>query len=450
MKMLNKGLTWIMTLMMALSLATFSSCIESNDDCPAVEEEKPVYISFTIITYSAKQSRAEDDNCYDDLIGTAPEDYLNVHDIRFLIFDFDGNFISDVTPKCEVSLRDNSVSPIYQVSARLDEPYFVEKVNDPDYNETLKFYILAVGNYSDWGVTFPPLQEGLTMEELFNNGVVMTNKPNAVNMLIANSDSPDAMRFPMVGLQGYSITKNAMLGGTVNSPVNISSGTRGGTLSMLRAVAKIEVIDKINIGENEVFTNEDTADPLRIDKVELNGFNNAGSMLPAFDQWPQIVTGTQSIACHQTAQVDSPTVPATVEYMVPPVLNEDNSFGPSQGLSDYIMDLAYDQLATARRDDQCPVYSCYVFEYSRALLSAGTQQPYVRITTKGSQSLEQPMESLVLPMRLADYEVNPPVNLPFLLRNHIYRYEIVGINQDISVNWTVCPMDNVPANIEFN
>lgn len=37
-----------------------------------------------------------------------------------------------------------------------------------------------------------------------------------------------------------------------------------------------------------------------------------------------------------------------------------------------------------------------------------------------------------------------------LLRNYIYRFEISGVNQDFTLNWTVCPMDEASTSIGFN
>lgn len=57
----------------------------------------------------------------------------------------------------------------------------------------------------------------------------------------------------------------------------------------------------------------------------------------------------------------------------------------------------------------------------------------------------------VFPVKLAEYEDGHAKEyLDALMRNHIYRFEITSIQREITVNWTVCPMDKASADITFN
>lgn len=61
--------------------------------------------------------------------------------------------------------------------------------------------------------------------------------------------------------------------------------------------------------------------------------------------------------------------------------------------------------------------------------------PYIRVT----------IGTNVLPMRLATYKDGvAETELPYMLRNHIYRFEITKIHlgSELTVNWTVCDMDD--------
>lgn len=433
---------WVGVVLASVCLSVLpASCIEDYDECPPVGGEGPFHLRFTILTKNVPGSRAAD--IAGEEIGTAPENFLDVNDVRFLIFDDAQSFIADVTPSASV-IASNADFTIYDVKAKFDDPYFVDKVNSGSPTP-IEFYIFVLANLSDWGITLPPLQKGIPLDDLFTETGPMTVLPDAAKLLNAVSGTGERQLFPMAGLQKFTISPNALLNTSESEPWNLSNGPLGKDVNLLRALAKIEVVDRINIEEGAQFTAEDAENPLRVQSVEFDGYMSRGSLIPAKNQWNREST-------FETQQVIAPSVPTGAEYVLPPVLNADNTFGPTAGFADYAVALAYDERATALRQDKCPVYSCYVFEYSQTAIPTvpATQQPYCRVTTKGDATADPVMESLLLPLRVADYSVNPPSNVPYLLRNHIYRYEVVAIHQDIMVNWTVCPMDEAEVNIEFN
>ena len=186
--------------------------------------------------------------------------------------------------------------------------------------------------------------------------------------------------------------------------------------------------------------------------MELDGFMNRGNLIPSESQW-----NTNGV--FETQQVAVSSVPESAVYMTPPALNPDNSIDNSH-THDYILDFVEDEYARGLRRDKCPVFSGYVYEYSRfSSQMAGVEtshMPYFRVTTRGHTdpaSGEVLAESMVLPVRMAKYtngEATPQDNLDALLRNHIYRFEISGIGQEMTVKWTVCDMDRAYSEIEFN
>ena len=120
-------------------------------------------------------------------------------------------------------------------------------------------------------------------------------------------------------------------------------------------------------------------------------------------------------------------------------------------VADYQLQFEYDQRATQEREDKCPVYSCYVYEFNSNRLNYGTmQRPYCLVTTAGGTLDGVTYQPITMPMRITQYLGETATEPSILLRNHIYRFEIVGLHQDIQVNWTVCPMTNIPVNIDFN
>ena len=76
-------------------------------------------------------------------------------------------------------------------------------------------------------------------------------------------------------------------------------------IDMLRALAKIEVIDKIDLPDGY----DPTIDRIEIEKVELVGLYNTGRLLP---DWPDYVT----------EQVTTPTLPAANQYLEPLAYSE--------------------------------------------------------------------------------------------------------------------------------
>ena len=64
------------------------------------------------------------------------------------------------------------------------------------------------------------------------------------------------------------------------------------------------------------------------------------------------------------------------------------------------IDMAYDSDAQNAREYKEPVWSAYVYEFSNPAEGITvTQNPYIRITTKGDGTTE----SLVLPFRMGTY-----------------------------------------------
>ncbi len=429
--------------MLTALLTALSSCSGDSGSSPLPEEaDGPFQISFRIVTRTVgSTSRAAD--IAGDEKGFTYENYLDVNDLRYILFDKDQNFISDITPKAEIASVNDDYT-IYEVRAKLDEPYFVDNING-----FIDFYILILANYSGWDISFPPLQAGTSLQDLFTATQPMSPLPVTAMLMKAATDDTARQLFPMAGLQYFHINGLNLLNTTADQPYDLSDvNFNGKDINMLRALTKIEIIDRINISEAEgyVFSQEDAKSPLRIQSAEIDGYFSEGLLLPALDIWKRNVTYPE------TQQVNAPTLATASIYAVPPTLNADNEYAEGADFSGCSLDFAYDPAATAARQDKCPVYSCYLYEYS--LASIGTRQaPYFRVTTKGSEADADPhYDSLTLPFRMttttAEGNVIP---LPALLRNHIYRYEITGISQQVEFKWTVCPMDiPAPIGITFN
>lgn len=435
-RILNHKWTTLLLMMIALSVSSLQSCINEKMDCPpdVPENEDGIHLRFTIMTKTDGRTRAAD--IVGDQEGSGYENYLDINDIRYLIFDNNQRFITDITPDAK-TVAANSAYTVYNVEAKISDQYFYDNLTG-----YVDFYILALANHSGWGISIPELKRGDNIQTLFSNGLVMTETPVTSRLQAALSDG--GQKFPMSGLQHFRVPGNMLMTSASGSPYDLSLAT-GKDLNMLRALAKIEIIDKINIADGAVFNeatdNQGLNGRLRIDKVEINGFMTGGSLLPAYTQWNRN-------SVFETQQVVAPTIPTSARYVLPPVLDADNNFGPNDGLSGYIIDFIEDDYARSLRQDKCPVFSGYIYEYLKTSdQMAGvpvTQQPYFRVTTRGYTTPEGVVEaeSLVLPVRMAQYtngSATSADNLPQLLRNHIYRFEIAGIGSNLELVVTVCP-----------
>lgn len=444
------------------------SCVTDNEDCQA--HESPVMaISFNIVTRGddgeiathTKGSITRAADIEGDIEGSGVENMLNIenNDLRYLIFDRNRQFLMDITPESTTTAIEDSNYKLYEVTAHIPkDEYF-----DMNIDGMVDFYILAIANYKDWGVDNFSIARNTTIEDFLSNtsGLVMTETPNN-RVLLRQEDYeyyPGGKFFPMAGLQKFSIPGNMLKLSSTYHPYDISSNGR--EINMLRAIAKIEVIDKINVREvydpavDGIYFYGGNDDPagqnswLRIGKVEINGFMNQGSLIPSISQWI-------NSDADETQQVKDPTIPSSAQYILPtdfPDGATDIQVTPGAQSN-----MFPDEYATQARTDKCPVFSGYVFEYSALAPQlnniSNTQKPYLSITTRGHTDAQgnQEAESMTYYIRLANYTNGAATSndcLDRMLRNHIYRFVVTGISQDIQVYWTVCNMDNASADINF-
>lgn len=422
--------------MTAAFLASLLCSCASGPLPDAQESGDGIFIRFSILAGNRAKSRAADIS--GDLPGSIPENYINIDDIRYLIFDDNLKFVLELIPETTTRVSSDDVA-VYDVVAHLTDSYFVEKAAG-----SITFNILVLANYKDWGISIPPLSKGDDISLLFNDELVMNVMPETSSLFKAGQNGEQL--FPLSGLQEFIIPAGNLLTSSKESPFNVSVAT-GKDVNLLRALAKIEVIDKINIFENQVF-DEDKDDKgynsyLRIADVKLGGRIDKGTLLPAIGIW-------RRNGVFETQQVDAATVPASASYFPPPAFEEGNYVW--SGSEDFCVTFARDEYASSLREDKCPVFSCYVYEYSQDFAGvSGKPTPYFIVTTRGSKDEygNVAAESESLPMKMADYNDGKAGNeIKSILRNHIYRFEIAGIGRKMI--WTVCDMDNRHTDIEFN
>lgn len=372
--------------------------------------------------------------------GTLPENYLDLKNIKFLFFDSEQKFLSEFTPDVKPEGTDYVR---YDVTGIVEDEYFT----NPQSN-TVDFYILVLANYSQYSPQGFYFTKGMTLQQLFNEQQPSFSTPSAspwwfphLEDLSADGVYPGGPQYiPMAGLQHFSVpAADFKAKEKIDLPDDIN---------MLRAMAKIEVIDRIGAnGTGNLTVQPPVGQRSSIEKVELMGQYMRGTILPEFSQWN--VGGNA-----ETRYVSAPFVPRHIEYANP------YPFGSMEYVSSQIRrDFGEDDLATAARADRCKVFSVYIPEYTVPVADQSIlKDTYTKGLTKAwaQVTIQNPngdsygeLSSVLYELKFTGYSngASNGVDTP-LLRNTIYRYEISSVSADIvNVEWTVCPM--APANIDI-
>lgn len=429
-------------LMAAFSLMlSAAGCVNEDDNCPDPGSgSDTVKLRFTIVTRTPMNSSRQMSRAADisgEKIGTPAENYLNLagRDISFLLFDGRQILLRNFTPDVDITPVDGTNYVTYTVRATIAEPYFANVANaDTD------FYIMVVANGRPYGLSAFALAPGVTTISDVAGQLASFTLPTTYQdpvtfgtfgWIPSDPGDADGEYIPMAGLQYFTIAKGAFDAGGPESFVELSPEGGAKDINMLRALAKIEVIDKIDIVDNFAGA---PADRIAIEKVELLGYCATGTILPSFDQWNR-----NDVL--ETQQVIAPTMASPLAYRNPAANFESTTEGTK-------IEFHEDAEAQAERTDGCPVFSVYTSEYS--LDAIGSDNPvYARVTVQVA-----PNDSRLYLLRLASYTNGQPGdNIPDLLRNHIYRYEITDISLEgtLTANWVVCPMSEVNITIpDFN
>lgn len=375
--------------------------------------------------------------------GTLPENYLDLKNIKFLFFDSEQKFLSEFTPDVKPEGTDYVR---YDVTGIVQDQYFT----NPQSN-TVDFYILVLANYSQYSPEGFYVTKGTTLQQLFDVQQPRFQLPTIASPwwfphledLTADGVYPGAPQYiPMAGLQHFTVpAADFKSKERIDLPEDIN---------MLRALAKIEVIDRIGAsGTGDATIQLPAEQRSSIEKVELMGYYTLGTILPEFSQWN--VGGDA-----ETRYVSAPFVPTYIPYANPyPFNSQDNT------ATNFRRNFGEDDVATAARADGCKVFSVYIPECkvpaADQQLVNGTYPIEKGLTKAWAQvTIQNPngdsfgeLSSVLYELKLTGYTngASDEVDTP-LLRNTIYRYEISSVSADIvNVTWTVCPM--TPANIDI-
>ena len=456
----------VLTAVLAASASLVASCslVDKNEgeliDFP-VDESDWFQIRFRICTRNVDATRAAD--IVGEEEGSAAENILNLKDMRYYLFDKDGNFLTDLTPGIdhERTMAITKDYSLYEVVAKINDEQ-TDYFKNNRYG-TVDFFLMAIANYSrDSGygdVALPAFTTGNTISQMFQTPFtpVINHLPETGKLMKAAAESDPAKRscIPMSGLQRFTLSGTWFETQAGEVPTDISYIT-GKDLNMLRAAAKIEIIDRINMKTEDKYNEATDGKKIRIKSAALNGVMKTARIIPMQNQWERNST-------FETQQVENPSVTGADKYMLPPALAADGSISAGSAETDeaYSLAFVYDEVETMKRADRCPVYSCYVWEYLKTDGIPENQLPYLSVTVSNPEDIDPediPQDVAVAPtttynMRLLT-DMTPTAQDPkpqeSILRNHIYRYEISGAGTTMTIKWTVCPMTKLSADIIFN
>lgn len=417
-----------LSVLLALAMA---SCITDNMECPDdtdTDTGDGITLEFAMLTRNAmsSSSRALISPGGNTEIGFGPENYLDLDNLLFLLFDKDQKLIRVFKPDVKVENDAGAGEYVkYLVRVFLNDDYFL-KATDPN----ITFTIVVLGNYSTLDPKGFAYHVGQKLEDIFKSDAVATFAMPVIENgswipRIFPTAEGGAAHIPMAGMQTFTAPTASLLASTLNNPYQLSTGTQSKYLNILRALAKIEIIDRIGAtGTGSETTQTDKNHRSSIEKVELVGHTTRGSILPTFNQWTTNDTETQ--------YVKSTSVPTSASYIG---YQPDGNLAFTGNPINFFADAA----ATAARDDRCQVYSCYLTEYDPDR-RGGSYPMWIRLTTR-TPGNDGEAETTLYRLEVAPYTNNSPGATIPILRNNIYRYEIAGIKSDVELELKVNPWD---------
>lgn len=400
---LLKGIKYF--LLLAAATVVPSGCVNSDEECPAtpaVDPNSPVTVSLTLTTTQGRGARTHASRAEGDPLEAATDAEcridLDKKDYMIMVFDtstrrllqvLDANYIRNITQ------ADGSKKCLLE--ATLNAPYS-------------DFTIVTLANWESLGVKYVDFNvtPGLTrIDDL------LAKAQQELPFTLATNgwrpfDGTTTGGIPMFGMKAYSVTPDQWAASSDQNPLRLT-----GEVPMLRALAKIEIVDRINPGQ----------DPrAEITKATLSRYNARGCGMPD-------ITANPGWA-DENIGVLTPTLPTDAGYSVSATL-------PLFRDTDITID-----------GKQYPRYTTYVTEYSSGQYAVADRRPFITLTITNPQTeFGTYAPELTRELRLGTYtDGQLAKELDGLLRNHIYRFEINNITSTIvNMYYTICPWDE--ANI---
>ncbi len=385
---MRSSISYTLRLFALLAAFVAASCVNDNEpDCPPIGQARQYVLNLRVVTSKAatRMTRAVG---HDTEEATQAEDYIDIagQDFLVLVFDGYGRLIQRFEPSSTV-IKQGQGAAAYELSGVLGETSaneiqvaVIANCNSMGASGAYDLFVLGntflsemYSNETKWNFTLPNPEGGWQPSKEAKRTIPMYGCSDAKPLGAATQSADDENRYDL----------------------NL------GEIKMLRAVAKIEIVDCLPEGV-EIAPN-----------VTLSAYNTQGRLIPDATKNPDWNK--------EGTQVTSPTLPDNVQT--------------AAGLKFFTE-------STTIGGKECKVYSAYVTE---AKLTAN--RPHINLTVKDSDG--QGTSSKDYEMAVDSYtNGKASKELAALLRNHIYRYEIKSASSNsLTVNYTICPMGSGIADI---
>lgn len=384
---MRSSISYTLRLFALLAAFVAASCVNDNEpDCPPIGQARQYVLNLRVVTSKAatRMTRAAG---HDTEEATPDEDYIDIagQDFLVLVFDGYGRLIQRFEPSSTVIKQGQGTS--YELSGVLGE------------TSANEIQVAVIANCNSMGASgaYDRFVLGNTfLSEMYGDGTKWNfTLPNPEGGWQPDKDTKKTI--PMYGCSEAKPLRAATQSADDENRYDLNLGT----IKMLRAVAKIEIVDCLPEGV-EIAPN-----------VTLSAYNTIGCLIPD-------ATNNPNWNVEET-QVTSPTLPDDVQTAT---------------------DLKFFTELKTIGGKECKVYSAYVTEADLT-----TNRPHINLTVKDSDG--QGTSSKDYKMEVDSYTDGKATNvLAALLRNHIYRYEIKSASSNsLTVNYTICPMGSDTADI---
>lgn len=407
----------------AAALLLTSACINEDALCPDAASDGRVTLHLRVVTQSSASTRAAG---HDTQAGTIAENFINLEagDFKVLVFDEFGVLYEEFVP--------TTATPSGIVTGPSDDAYSVYTLSGQIVPVSSQIQVMVLANWNSFKATnpsYPAYDAGVgssyvhftlldtKLPNLYRNDggrwtytypADATGAPGVVGQdATVSSWQPtfDATNAPADnhGIPMFGISDLAPLSSLTDQTSTLDLGT----IQMLRAIAKIEVID--HIADEQVSLTD----------LSLSTYNTTGCFFPNVlenPQWNQLET-----------QVTTPSLPES------PASATNLTF-----------------IRTTRTNAETGAEESVFIAYVPEMEFTETEAPSLRFTITNQIATEENgfPQTTTYTKALYPYVVDADLTsngsreaTGTLLRNHIYRLEVLSASSILTLRYGICPWE---------
>lgn len=401
-----------------------AGCVCENGECPPEPEGRQIVMSFRLLTHNAGSATRATVIGQED--GTAAENWVDPKTIRFLLLTDGGVLLQDLSGDFQKAETVTDYSSYIVRNVTFREPYF-------DYAAVggrVRFRIMVLANWPDNALKeIVDCRTQAEIEQIAATNSYALYDMNTDMMKVApvtdfepllpasdNGNGGKGLGIPMYGLKHFDVAQADLYDSTPEQPYDI---TGGDPIHLLRALAKIEVIDAIESKNSDKY-------PKVTGAKLLKGYYryNARLIPDNFVDGQQVRVASLNNADPNTANDDLDFIERNYAAIDPPVDQYPND-------------------GDAFRVD----HTCFVAYLPEMPITAAN---VLQVTVENGPMTALPAGT---PQK-AEYYIPIPSPAEWgneVLRNHIYRIRVTGATTDLDMEYTytICPWNEQSTEIEF-